>query len=66
MTPAKCPKCGHNTKDPIVAEPTAEDKADFVRAFLTDSRFTKEYPLFNGAVKVMWATPVPSSRVPSK
>lgn len=54
MPPPACPKCGWERGKAVLAEPTEEDKREFVRSTLGGRRFRKEYSFFDGQVRIMF------------
>src|SRR5690554_6147341 len=46
-----CPRCGFNTALKV-AEPTEEDKQNYLRSLLGDIPFEKDYKLYNGAMTI--------------
>ena len=50
--PRVCPKCGWNQGSEITAEPSELDKANFMRAALTGSRFEKSFPMYGNRLRV--------------
>jgi len=53
-----CPRCGQDLSVDVHIEPDPEDKQNFVRAILTNSRWHKAYSLFNDQVRVTFRSRV--------
>lgn len=48
--PVICNRCGHKVGEKLFAEPTQQDKEDFMRALVTCSRFMKRYEIVKDQV----------------
>lgn len=52
-----CPICGWDRSKALKAEPTKEDKLEFIRAVLGERPFEKSFPLFGGEVVLYFKEP---------
>lgn len=52
MPPPACPKCGWEQDKPVKSAPSEDDRREFVRSTLGERRFRKEYPFFDGQVRI--------------
>lgn len=51
LTPTLCPRCGHDVREPVVA-PSLEDKVAYLKALLEGTRFTKQFSLLGGRLRI--------------
>ena len=56
LAPERCPRCGLNPKESDLEVAAAEDRKEWIRAVIGDTRFYKSYPLLKGALVVRFKT----------